>query len=84
MAATIGVLQVKKVACYVACHTPRIAAVADEGRPAQQNSPRWDEGGSLLCHLDELDILAQRGVHEGGEVDALGVGEPGEAVLHFR
>ena len=40
-------------------------------------------GGGLLSHLDEFDILAQHGVDEGRKVDALGVGEPGEAALHF-
>src|ERR1700760_3327027 len=37
----------------------------------------------LLRHLDELDVLAQQRIDEGGEVHALGVGEVREAVLHF-
>ena len=37
-------------------------------------------GTRLLRHLDELDVLAQQGVDQGGEVDDLVVGGGGDTV----
>jgi hypothetical protein len=58
------------------------AAAIDDHLPAARTAPEALLG-ALLRHLDELDVLAQQRIDEGGEIDALGIGEPGEPALHF-
>lgn len=65
-----GVVQLGATQC-AACDTMRLRTKLREMASRCQ----------LLGHLDELKVLVQQ--REGGEIHALAVGEPGEAVLHF-